>query len=83
MLNFEDKLHLIRLLLDGNEHEAARQGFCDRERSEIRMGLILHGYLEAVAPQNEEEELLTEELGSRYRMTEEGRKFLERLARRE
>lgn len=81
-MTFEDKLHLIRLILQGREQEAADEGFCDRERTVIRTSLLLRGYLREKQPQTPEEELLADARGSRYGMTSEGKQFLERLGER-
>ncbi len=81
-MEFHDKLALIRLLLQGRERDASQAGFCDRERSEIRTSLLLHGYLEEASSAGPDDDYLREERGSRYTMTDEGRRFLNRLERR-
>jgi len=69
------KLELIELLLTGAEDELDARGFCDREQTEMRSYLIMHGYVSTVRRSNNGGSL-------QYVATAEGGRFLDSLRRR-
>ena len=77
------KIKLFGMLLTGQrDDEIEAEGYCYRERSEMRAYLVMHGYLDEVHGSRSRDTSPFETQTSRYQMTQTGESFLARLARR-
>jgi hypothetical protein len=77
------KIKLFGMLLTGqSDEDIEADGFCYRERSEMRAYLVLHGYLDEVHGSHSREASPFEAQTHRFQMTPNGASFLAQLSRR-